>query len=168
MNIDELNNQVVKKIFAICKNKKYTIATAESITGGRIASCLTSLDGSSKVFTAGVVCYSEHSKIHSAGVDVRLINSLGVYNKKVVEQMAERIAKRNLADIGISTSGRVDTGKVYFGFYLKNREESNVLSVEVDVFNLKNIPIKKLKREEIQNIATNFSLSYVLDLLQNI
>jgi len=165
------NKELVQKIFEICTERKYTIATAESITGGRIASAFTSLDGSSDVFTAGVVCYSEHSKVHSAGVDIRLINEVGVYHEKVVEQMAERIAKRNLADIGIATSGRVDTGKVYFGFYFKNdkniNNKSHVLSVLIDIntLNTGNIQNKKLTREEIQNLATNFSLSYVLNLL---
>ena len=154
------NQQLVEKIFAICTEKKYTIATAESITGGRIASELTALDGSSKIFSAGVICYSEHSKVHSAGVDIRLINEVGVYNEKVVAQMAERIAKRNVANIGIATSGKADTGEVFFGFYIKEK----LLKTLVVNLNTE----QKLTRNEVQNSSTHFSLSYLLNLLQKI
>ncbi len=153
MNTHELG----EKIHKICLEKQYTIATAESITGGRIASALTAIDGSSQVFSAGVVCYSEHSKVHSAGVDVRLINEYGVYNEKVVAQMAERIAKRNVASIGIATSGRVDTGEVFFGFYGKNM----FLKTFIVSFNKE----RKHSREEVQNAATDFALLKILDLL---
>jgi len=162
------NQELVEKIFSICAEKKYTIATAESITGGRIASALTSLDGSSKIFTAGVVCYSEHSKVHSAGVDIRLINKVGVYDEKIVAQMAERIAKRNIADIGIATSGKADTGEVFFGFYLKEKNIIKTLLVslnELEQIESKNNK-KILTRNEVQNAATTFALSYILDLLQ--
>ncbi len=154
------NKELVEHIFRICKEKKYTIATAESITGGRIASAFTEISGSSTVFTAGVVCYSEHSKVHSAGVDIRLINEVGVYDEKIVAQMAERIAKRNVADIGVSTSGRVDTGKVFFGFYIKGI----LLKTHIMNFNEKEIK----SRASIQHDATTFALLYILDVLQKI
>jgi len=171
------NAEIVKKIFTLCREKQYTIATAESVTGGRIASEFTAISGSSEVFTAGVVCYSEHSKVHSAGVDIRLINEKGVYNEEVVAQMAERIAKRNVANIGIATSGSVDTGEIFFGFYIKPENNTNFLSVAENKNILKTLVItfshdkdnvKKLTRNEIQNEATTFSLSYILDLLQKI
>ena len=162
------NNKIlVENIFSICAEKKYTIATAESITGGRISSALTSVDGSSKIFTAGVVCYSEHSKVHSAGVDIRLINKIGVYDEKIVAQMAERIAKRNIADIGIATSGKADTGEVFFGFYLKEKNIIKTLLVNLNEQEDKEANSKKtLTRNEVQDAATTFALSYILDLLQ--
>ncbi|HID91700.1 TPA: CinA family protein [Candidatus Peregrinibacteria bacterium] len=160
------NQQLVEKIFTICTEKKYTIATAESITGGRIASELTALDGSSKIFSAGVVCYSEHSKVHSAGVDIRLVNKVGVYHEKIVAQMAERIAKRNVANIGIATSGRADTGEVFFGFYIKEKLLKTLLVNLNDEKEYKGT--EKLTRVEVQNAATNFSLSYILNLLQSV
>lgn len=171
------NAEIVKNIFTICREKKYTIATAESITGGRIASEFTALSGSSEVFMAGVVCYSEHSKVHSAGVDIRLIEKLGVYHKEIVAQMAERIAKRNVANIGIATSGSADTGEVFFGFYIKHDNNTNVfrttkseniLKTLVITFSNDKNNVKKLTRNEIQNKASIFALSYILDLLQKI
>lgn len=151
-----LSESIIQK----AKENNYTIATAESITGGRIASNLTAISGSSTVFTAGVVCYSEHSKIHSAGVDVRLINEKGVYCTEVVEQMAERIAKRNIADIGIATSGCAEEGdgtcpkgNVYFAFAQRGKET---------------ITEKKAfegSRQEIQDKATEHVLSNLLQMV---
>lgn len=152
---------LAQQIITSAGKKNITLATAESVTGGRIASKLTSISGSSSVFMAGVVCYSEHSKVHSAGVDVRLINEVGVYNEKIVKQMAERIAKRNIADIGIATSGcaengdeKCEKGKVYFAFAYRNKK------TEIITKNFSG------SREEIQNKATEFALETLLKMIE--
>jgi len=149
-----------RDIVDLAQQMKYKISTAESVTGGRISSALTSIAGSSKVFPGGVVCYTEHTKIHSAGADVRDIEEHGVYSHKIVEQMAERIAKRNQADIGIATSGCAESGEstcpqgtVYFGVYNKKRGCTS----HVHVFDG--------GREEIQNSATKHALQCILDIL---
>lgn len=154
---------ISENIISIATQKHLTIASAESITGGRIASHLTSISGSSKVFMGGVVCYSENAKIHSAGVDVRTLNEYGVYSHNVVAQMAERIAKRNQADIGISTSGCAeegasdcDQGNIYFGFYTK---KTGSIQTELQHFSG--------SREEIQNAATQYVLKKILELLNS-
>lgn len=152
-----------EKIISISSEKNITLAVAESVTGGKISSELISVSGSSKVFTAGVICYSEHSKVHSCGVDIRLINKVGVYDEAVVQQMAERIAKRNIADIGIATSGCAETadgnceaGKIYFAFSQRGKETQ--------------IYIEKFSgsREEIQKNATKFALETVKNIIEKI
>lgn len=150
-----------QKIITLATKKNITLATSESVTGGRIASQLTSISGSSKVFNAGVVCYSEHSKVHSSGVDIRLINKVGVYDETVVKQMAERIAKRNIADIGIAASGCADSadgnceaGKIYFAFSQRNKKTQII------------IKFFSGSREEIQNNATKFALETVLEMIE--
>ena len=52
-----------KKIVSLLKRKKLKIALAESCTGGMLSSAITSVSGSSKVFTMGLVTYSNHAKI---------------------------------------------------------------------------------------------------------
>ncbi len=82
-----------------------TLAVAESCTGGRIAAALTSVAGSSKTFTGGVVAYDNAVKAASLGVDPALIERVGAVSEEVALAMA-RGARRCLgADVALSTTG---------------------------------------------------------------
>ena len=63
----------VKKIVTKLKNKKLKISFAESCTGGLLSSTITSVSGSSKVFTLGLVAYSNQSKINLLKVPKKTI-----------------------------------------------------------------------------------------------
>ncbi len=158
MTISRENSE---KIITLLKKKNLKIASAESVTGGQISAELTKISGSSKVFMAGVTCYSEHSKIHSAGVDVRDLRKHGVYSEIVAKQMAERIMKRNISDIGISTTGcaegkckNIETGEVIFGLAKRDKETK--------IFREK----FSGNRNEVQSRATQFALEKILDILE--
>lgn len=151
-------NLLAEKIIPLALDKKITIASSESITGGRIASALTSIWGSSKVFMGGIVAYSEHAKIHSSGVDVRTIKKYTVYSRQVVIQMAERIRSRNTADIAVATTGCAEGDCDGFGvgrviIALAQRDQ------ETEIFD-KNFPGN---RNEIQDAATQFALEKILE-----
>jgi PncC family amidohydrolase len=159
------NYEVGQKIITLLQQQKKKIASAESVTGGQIASCITCISGASKVFMGGVVCYSEHAKIHSAGVDVRDLREYGVYSEKIAEQMAERILKRNIADIAIATTGcaegdcesagiQIETGEVIFALAQKN--------APTQIFREK----FSGTRVQVQSSATEFALQKVLCALE--
>lgn len=86
------------------------IATAESCTGGLIASRLTDVPGSSAYFVAGLITYSNESKVELLGVDQSLLEKKGAVSDEVVEQMAEGVRKDRCTDIGLSTSGIAGPG----------------------------------------------------------
>lgn len=87
------------------KLKGYTVATAESCTGGLIAQRLTSVAGSSAYFLQGAVTYSVQSKIDSLGVDKSLIDEHGVVSAQVAEAMAVGVKRASEATIGLSVTG---------------------------------------------------------------
>lgn len=64
------------------------MGTAESCTGGKIASMITSMAGSSEYFTGGVVAYCNEVKHHVLGVSEADLNTFGAVSQPVVEQMA--------------------------------------------------------------------------------
>jgi nicotinamide-nucleotide amidase len=66
----------------------FTLAVAESCTGGLIAQRLTSVPGSSKYFTEGMVTYSNESKVRQLGVDKKLIREFGAVSQQVARDMA--------------------------------------------------------------------------------
>ena len=71
-----LNNKS-KKIVSLLNKKKLKIAFAESCSGGLLSSTITSVSGSSKVFTLGLIAYSNQSKIKVLKVPKNIINYTG-------------------------------------------------------------------------------------------
>ncbi len=82
-----------------------TLATAESCTGGTIASRFTAMSGSSQYFLCGVVSYSNEAKRDVLGVNYDDIVNYGAVSETVVRQMAEGARRISGADYAISTSG---------------------------------------------------------------
>ncbi len=83
----------------------YTLAVAESCTGGLIAQRLTEVAGSSKYFIEGVVAYSNDAKTKTLGVEPILFLEHGAVSAAVAEAMAEGVRKRAATDFGLSVTG---------------------------------------------------------------
>lgn len=88
----------------------YTLAVAESCTGGLIAQRLTEVAGASQYFMEGVVTYSNEAKIRALGVDQKLLRKHGAVSAEVAEAMAQGIRKRAKTDFGLSVTGIAGPG----------------------------------------------------------
>ena len=89
----------------LLKEKNATLATAESCTGGKIASMITSVSGSSAYFRGGIIAYDNEVKINILGVGKTIIEKYGAVSLEVVEQMALGARKTLCSDYAIATSG---------------------------------------------------------------
>ncbi len=105
--------------------KKRTIATAESCTGGLIGARFTNVSGSSRYFERGVVTYSNQAKTQLLGVPADVIEKHGAVSEQVAVLMAEGVRKLAGADYGLSVTGiagptggtpQKPVGLVYIGF----------------------------------------------------
>jgi nicotinamide-nucleotide amidase len=96
-----LNEFIVQK----AKEKKFTISTAESCTGGLIASLLTDISGSSEIFLGTAVTYSNSSKENIINVQNDTLEKFGAVSIETAKEMAEGTRKVFGSDIGISTTG---------------------------------------------------------------
>ena len=83
----------------------FTVAVAESCTGGLVAHRLTEVSGSSAYFTEGVVTYSNESKTRLLGVPAEMIERHGAVSPEVAEAMAEGVKRRAGVDFGLSVTG---------------------------------------------------------------
>ncbi|MGA9773545.1 MAG: competence/damage-inducible protein A [Blastocatellia bacterium] len=104
--------------------KAYTIATAESCTGGLVAERITRVAGASEYFVGSVVSYTDHIKTELLGVPQEMIERCGAVSGEVAEAMARGIKERTGATIGLSVTGiagpgggtqAVPVGTVYVG-----------------------------------------------------
>lgn len=108
-------------------DKNFTISTAESCTGGAIASKLVNHPGISSVFMEGAVTYSNEAKMRRLNVKTETLEKFGAVSEETALEMAEGIAKTSGTNIGLSTTGiagpeggteEKPVGLVYIGLYI--------------------------------------------------
>jgi nicotinamide-nucleotide amidase len=90
---------------ALLKQKGYTLATAESCTGGLLAGRITDIPGSSDYFLEGLITYSNESKCRLLGVPEKLIEEHGAVSEEVATAMAEGVRKLAHSTFGIGITG---------------------------------------------------------------
>lgn len=89
----------------LLREKRRTIATAESCTGGWLAKQLTDIPGSSAYFLSGIACYSNEAKINLLNVPRELIERHGAVSAEVAESLAIRCRERAASDYTLSITG---------------------------------------------------------------
>jgi nicotinamide-nucleotide amidase len=99
---DEALEEVVVRLL---KQRKQTLATAESCTGGLIANQITNVSGVSEVFLAGYITYANSAKNDVLNVDSKLIEKNGAVSEAVASAMAEGARARAASAFGLATTG---------------------------------------------------------------
>ena len=97
-------------LLTVAHRKKLKIVTAESCTGGLIASLLTEFSGSSEVFERGFVTYSNAAKEESLGVPHELIAAHGAVSAEVARAMAQGALKHSKAELAVAVTGIAGPG----------------------------------------------------------
>ncbi len=142
------------------KEVNLTISTAESLTGGMIASNICNISGASNFFKGGVVSYTKEAKCSLLGLKMEDIEKYSVYSNETVISMAKGIKKNTNSDIAIATSGvagpgadeGVEAGTVYFCFIIKDK-----IITEKKLF--------KGSRNEVRSNASNYAINQIINLL---
>ena len=93
------------KVVKLLTKKRLNISFAESCTGGLLASTVTSISGSSKVFTIGLVTYSNQAKIKFLKVPKKIILKHGAVSYETCLSMVENLSKISKSNISISITG---------------------------------------------------------------
>jgi len=97
--------QSSERLISEAKKLNIIISTAESCTGGMLASFLTSIPGSSAVFDIGFITYSNSSKIDLLNVNPNTIDSFGAVSDKTAREMALGAVKNSKANLAASITG---------------------------------------------------------------
>ena len=151
----KLSHRVVKSL----GKKRLKISFAESCTGGLLSSSITSVNGSSKVFTLGLVTYSNQSKIDVLKIPKRIIMKHGAVSYETCLCMAKNLSKISKTNISVSITGvagpkggtkQKPVGLVYIGI-----KKGNKILVKKNYFKNKN-------RHLIQKATVNEALNLIL------
>lgn len=106
MDISEsVLNTLAEKVATLLSERKLTISTAESCTGGWVGKELTAIPGSSKWYGTGFITYSNHAKHNLLNVSKESLINKGAVSTSVVEEMARGAKKLSKSDISIAISG---------------------------------------------------------------
>ena len=98
-------NDLSSKIVRILTKKKLSVSFAESCTGGLLASTITSINGSSKVFNMGIITYSNNAKVKLLKVPKKTINRYGAVSYETCLSMLKNLSKISKSSISISITG---------------------------------------------------------------
>ena len=146
---------LVKKLI----KKKLKISFAESCTGGLLASSITSVSGSSKIFNLGLITYSNQAKIKFLKVNKNIIQKYGAVSHECCSAMVNNLSKTSKANINISITGiagpkggtkQKPVGLVYIGVKKDNKTQINKCL------------FKNKKRSSIQKATVKKALELVL------
>ena len=94
-----------KKIISLLKRKKLKLAIAESCTGGMLSSAVTSVSGASKVFTMGLVTYSNQTKMSILKVPKKIIQKHGAVSIQCCLSMVNNLSKISKSKMCVSITG---------------------------------------------------------------
>lgn len=101
VDVDNLQTAAVQAL----KERGFTVATAESCTGGYLSKRITEVPGSSEVFGCGVTSYANGVKEKLLGVKRETLEKYGAVSPETAKEMADGVRRISGADIGISTTG---------------------------------------------------------------
>ena len=150
------------KIVELLTKKKLTVSFAESCTGGLLASSITSISGSSKIFNMGLVTYSNNTKVKLLQVSKKTITKYGAVSYETCLSMVKNLSKISKSNISISITGvagpnggtkEKPVGLVYIGL-----KKGSKIIVKKNLF-------KSKKRISIQKASAKQALKMILKIL---
>ena len=148
-----------QKVVKLLNKKRLKISLAESCTGGLLSSSITSISGSSKVFTLGLVTYSNQAKTNILKVPKKIIMNHGAVSYETCLSMVKNLYKISKTNISISITGvagpnggtkQKPVGLVFIGV-----KKGNKTLVKKFLF-------KNRTRNSIQRSTVNKSLNLIL------
>ena len=155
--------QLSQRIVKLLSKKRLKISFAESCTGGLLSSTITSISGSSKVFTLGLITYSNQAKINILKVPKNIIKKHGAVSYETCLSMVTKLNKISKTNISVSITGvagpKGGTKKKPVGLVFIGIKKANKTIVKRYIF-------KNKKRSSIQRATVNKALGLILTLIK--
>ena len=152
-----------QKIVKLLKRKRLKLSVVESCTGGMLSSALTSVSGSSKIFTLGLVAYSNQSKNRVLKVPKQIIRKHGAVSMQCCLSMINNLSKISKSNIAVSITGIAGpsggTKKKPVGLVFVGIKKENKIKIHKCLF-------KNKGRSYIQKATVRKSLGLILNILK--
>ena len=151
--------KIAQKIVNLLAKRRLKISFAESCSGGLLSSTITSISGSSKIFTLGLVTYSNQAKINTLRVPKKIIMKYGAVSYETCLNMVKNLNKISKTNISVSITGiagpKGGTKQKPVGLVFIGIKKGNKILVKKYLFKNKN-------RSSIQVATVNKALNLIL------
>ena len=149
----------MKSLIKLLIKKKIKISVVESCTGGLLASAITSISGASKIFSLGLITYSNQAKIKILRVNKNIIKRFGAVSYECCYAMVNNLSRISKTNINVSITGiagpRGGTKKKPVGLVYIGLKKGNKIQIIKCLF-------KSKKRSSIQKATVKKALNLVL------
>ena len=154
----------MKRIVDKLIEKKKTISTMESCTGGGVANAITNIEGASEVLKFSAVTYSNEYKIKMS-VSSDIIDKYSVYSIETAMEMSKNISKFTNSNYGVGITGklnRVDVNNLYGS---DNEVFISIYDKDLDKFYNYNLEVNKGSRKENKEVVINLIIEKLLEVI---
>lgn len=152
--------EVVKKLI----EKKKTISTMESCTGGGVANAITNIEGASEVLKFSAVTYSNEFKI-KMGVSEDVINKYSVYSMETAEEMSKSISDFTNSNYGIGITGKLNRVDINNPYGEDNVVFISIYDKENDKYIKKTVEAIKPSRKENKELVIENIIELLLQVI---
>ncbi|ATZ20242.1 CinA family protein [Mesoplasma lactucae] len=155
----------IQEIFQLLKQENWTMASAESFTGGGFANTITNVSGSSAVFLGSLVTYTNEMKHDFLDIDERIFKKYGAISKECATAMVVGCQKKTIANLTVAFTGNADRNvsenkPAFAGFIAIKLNDQ-----EPEIFEFKQENTMNMNRELFKELAINFAIEKILGLL---
>lgn len=162
-NPEQMDTSLETRVGVLLRQRGFTIAAAESCTGGLVGHRITNIPGSSDYYLGSVTAYAYEAKARLLGVSWDTLNTFGAVSDEVVLAMAAGVRKALDADVGIAISGiagpgggtpEKPVGLVYFGLSMPAHPDSSAHQIFPG------------SRQEVKQQSADFILRWLMERLE--
>lgn len=156
--------KTVEEIFSILEKKKELVSSAESCTGGLLATVLTDVPGSSNFYEGGVTAYSNYAKQRLLGIDGTLLSTVGAVSQEVAVAMAQSVRAKLNTRYGIAITGiagpgggtkEKPVGTVWWAISDKGRTTSECLGLKGDRNSIRKQTVEIVLKKLLNIVKSN-------------
>ena len=155
----------MKELVQLLIDKKKTIATMESCTGGEVSNAITNIEGASEILKFSAVTYSNEYKI-KMGVSEEVIDKYSVYSEECSIEMSKNISMFAGSDFGVGITGKLNRVDINNPFGKDNVVFISIYDKENDKFYNESIEASLGSRSENKELVINRIIAMMKDILK--
>jgi nicotinamide-nucleotide amidase len=163
LNLEQYRQSLCRQVADLMLKKLFSLATAESCTGGLIAATCTNLAGSSQWFERGFVTYSNAAKTEMLGVEADVIAQFGAVSEPVAAAMAQGAVRHSAAQVSVAVTGvagptggsaEKPVGTVWIGWCVDGKTSTELFHFDGDRAMVRDLTVQRALQGLVERLQS--------------